>query len=315
MAKPGLTDHPKFRRLVYLLREPPPHVRGYLEFMWEVGYREGNPLLGDSIDVELAAGYPHDPGKLCDALLKARFIDEVEPGKYAIHDLMEHAPRFVQVRSKRRTVAHSGAQCAHSVRENGPESVSAPPFSSPPIPPSSFPHSTDSAAAAAQREEAAAAANSPLPQNPAAVTTPQRPGQVNPTAEASAAGDAREPLLYELERRGLPAVVVERYAASTDPALLREILDFHARKQRLGELKDPVAALRGMIRDPQGWGFVATETGWKPPPDGQARPKPKVRALSPEQAEFRRQKGLSLGLAGEDLEHYVRTGKEPEKGG
>jgi hypothetical protein len=93
--------HPKFRRLVHVLREPAPHVVGYLEVMWHVGYESGNALLGDEVDVELAAQYPGEPGKLFKALLQCGFIDAVEEGQYAIHDLYDHAPDYVQRRLKR----------------------------------------------------------------------------------------------------------------------------------------------------------------------------------------------------------------------
>lgn len=101
MARPGLSDNPKFRRLVHLLGEPVPHVRGYLECMWEVGYQSGNPLIGDALDVELAAQFPGTPGKLFAALLDSRFIDCVGESKYAIHDLLDNAPDYVRKRATR----------------------------------------------------------------------------------------------------------------------------------------------------------------------------------------------------------------------
>src|SRR5262245_39492923 len=75
MARPGFTDHPKFRRLCHLLREPEPHVWGYMEFLWLTGYQHGNPVLGPATDVELAAKYPGMPGRLFEALLACRFIE------------------------------------------------------------------------------------------------------------------------------------------------------------------------------------------------------------------------------------------------
>jgi hypothetical protein len=101
MARPGLRQHPKFRRLVHTLQEPAPHVLGYLEFIWSVGYEAGNPLLGDAVDVELAAEYPGTRGKLCKALLDVRLIDQLGDGRYAIHDLMDHAPDYVRRRMER----------------------------------------------------------------------------------------------------------------------------------------------------------------------------------------------------------------------
>jgi hypothetical protein len=97
MARPGLFQHPKFRRLVHALGEPVPHVLGYLECMWSVGYECGDSLLGDETDVELAAQYPGQKGRLFAALRQCRFIDDVG-GQFHIHDLYDHAPRYVQRR-------------------------------------------------------------------------------------------------------------------------------------------------------------------------------------------------------------------------
>ena len=109
MARPGLDKHVKFRRLVRILGEPEPHVRGYLELLWEVGYENGDPVLGDDEAVEAAAKYPGEPGQLFKALLtcggqgKAGFIEEVpdEAGQYQIHDLYHHAPDYVRKRWER----------------------------------------------------------------------------------------------------------------------------------------------------------------------------------------------------------------------
>src|SRR5262245_28799278 len=97
VARPGLLVHPKFRRLTLTLGLPEPHVYGLLEFIWRVGYENGDPLLGDATDVELAAGWTGTPGKLVEALLACRFIDQGERG-FEIHDLFDHAPAYVQRR-------------------------------------------------------------------------------------------------------------------------------------------------------------------------------------------------------------------------
>ena len=107
MARPGLHNHPKFRRLVHLLREPVSHIRGYLECMWDVGYEAGNPLLGDEMDVRLATEYPGDSSKITEALAncggqgRAGFIEQLPDGQYAIHDLLDNAPDYVRKRARR----------------------------------------------------------------------------------------------------------------------------------------------------------------------------------------------------------------------
>jgi hypothetical protein len=137
MARPGLDKNVKFRSLCRMLGEPRPHVRGYLEYLWEVAYENGDPVIGDADAVESAAEYPGKPGEFCRCLLecggfgRAGFIEET-PGRagiFQIHDLFENAPRYVQVRkqreqerreynavptarAQRRSVAHNGASPA-----------------------------------------------------------------------------------------------------------------------------------------------------------------------------------------------------------
>ena len=109
MGRPGLGNHPKFRRAMCLLSETRAHVRGHLELLWEVAYECGKPEIGDAADVELAADWQGEPGKLCQALLQcggkghAGFIEDIpgEPGRYQVHDLYDHAPEYVRKRVDR----------------------------------------------------------------------------------------------------------------------------------------------------------------------------------------------------------------------
>lgn len=110
MALPGFRNHPKFRRLVAALAAfgiTEAHVLGLVEMMWEVCYENGEAFLGDSVDVELAAGWVGEAGVLCKALAecggKTRkgLIEEVGPGIWAVHDLFDHAPKYVEGRQKR----------------------------------------------------------------------------------------------------------------------------------------------------------------------------------------------------------------------
>ena len=108
MARAGLKDHMKFKRLVYILREPVPHVWGYLECLWATSYQQRSDQIGDRIDVELAADFPREPGKLVDALIVTGFIDLVE-GVHYVHDLVDHAPPYV-----RRTLKINNPKCNRS---------------------------------------------------------------------------------------------------------------------------------------------------------------------------------------------------------
>jgi len=108
MARPTLRGHRKFKRLMRILNLPEPYVLGLLQMIWDAAYESGDDVLGDSLDVESVAGWPGERGVLTQALLdaggeQAGFIEPVNgrPGAYQVHDLWQHAPRYVQKRAER----------------------------------------------------------------------------------------------------------------------------------------------------------------------------------------------------------------------
>jgi hypothetical protein len=113
MARSTLFTHQKFRRLVHMLAIPEALALGCLEFLWHVSYESGNALIGDAVDVELAARWPGEHGKLCKALVDVRLLDEVEPGRYAVHDLLDHAPSYVAGRARREEERQKEKSCAN----------------------------------------------------------------------------------------------------------------------------------------------------------------------------------------------------------
>ena len=110
MAKPELRDHRKFLKLKRLMSEPTPHLLGYLECLWLRGYQTGSSYIGDALDVEAAAEYPGEEGKLARALLLAGLIDQNEDGSFSIHDLYEHAPPYARKRMHRLGNAPEGVE-------------------------------------------------------------------------------------------------------------------------------------------------------------------------------------------------------------
>ena len=122
MARPGFRNHPKFRRLVHILGMSEPHVLGHVECLWSVAYNNfGNPFIGDSIDVELAACWAGEPGKLCRALAscggdsRAGLIepDAERPGCWIIHDLADHAPSYVLGQASKEAQKQLPRECAN----------------------------------------------------------------------------------------------------------------------------------------------------------------------------------------------------------
>lgn len=113
MARDTLFVHPKFKRLVYMLGIPAPHALGHLEYLWRVGYASGNAIIGDETDVELAAEWNGESGKLAKALLEVRFLDQREDGRLQIHDLHDHAPEYVASRAIREAERGKPKQCEY----------------------------------------------------------------------------------------------------------------------------------------------------------------------------------------------------------
>lgn len=100
MARPQLFTSRKFLRLCAILKMPKAHVLGHLEFLWQSGYRSASEVIGDSIDVELAAEWEGESGSLADALLSVEFIDDDGNGNYSIHDFWTHCPKYVRERAR-----------------------------------------------------------------------------------------------------------------------------------------------------------------------------------------------------------------------
>jgi hypothetical protein len=108
MARPGLTTHRKFRRLVRALGSPA-LARGYLELLWDSCYEAGVDYVGTAADIEQAVGWAGEPGLLARALVDAGAPEGdgfIEPapgvdGGYRVHDLWHHAPDYVAKRRKR----------------------------------------------------------------------------------------------------------------------------------------------------------------------------------------------------------------------
>ena len=124
MAKPGLTSNTKFRRARHELSVPVPHLIGYLECLWAVGYESGCAVIGDAIDIELAAQWPGEPGELFKALLNAGgpgrvgFIEPAEDGqdRYQIRNLFKHAPGYVSDRRDKERELQKERHCAHCTK-------------------------------------------------------------------------------------------------------------------------------------------------------------------------------------------------------
>jgi hypothetical protein len=75
-----------------------------------------------------------------------------------------------------------------------------------------------------------------------------------------------------LRCRGLSQHLARKHAMACGPPTVREVLRCHQDLHDAGKLKDPVASLIGMLKNPAGWNFERTPDGWRAPPpvSGQA---------------------------------------------
>ena len=101
MARPGLTKHRKFGRLVRLLGSKYVAM-GVLECLWEPCYESGDDHVGTAEDIAFSVGWPKNhAAKLAGALHESGFVDSVGDGEYKAHDLFDHAPEYVKRRHRR----------------------------------------------------------------------------------------------------------------------------------------------------------------------------------------------------------------------
>jgi len=77
------------------------HALGHLEYLWNTAYENGKENVGNERAVELAADWGGEPGMLCRLLVECGFLDRQDDGTFAIHDLWDHAPVYVQRRRER----------------------------------------------------------------------------------------------------------------------------------------------------------------------------------------------------------------------
>jgi len=126
MARPSLDRNVKFKRLCRELKLPKPYVRGLLETMWDCAHECGNPILGDSTDVEAAAEWPGDSGVFAALVVEVGFVDRKPDGNHEIHDYWDHAPEYVQKRRKRELQREeTGATLEHSADNGGQRRTTA----------------------------------------------------------------------------------------------------------------------------------------------------------------------------------------------
>jgi len=97
MACINLTRHWKFRRLARLL-DSPALARGTLELLWESAYEAVSDYVGPPDEIAEAVSWRGDPSELVALLLDTGWLDQRAPGVYVIHDLWQHAPKYVRLR-------------------------------------------------------------------------------------------------------------------------------------------------------------------------------------------------------------------------
>jgi len=116
MARVSLFEHRKFKRLALSLGGRAIAL-GSLELIWHGCYQTADDYLGDEVDVEAAADWRGESGKLAAALLAAGFIeaDPERPG-YRVHDLFDHAPQHVKDKLERELARQQAGESLSEAR-------------------------------------------------------------------------------------------------------------------------------------------------------------------------------------------------------
>lgn len=189
MARPTLATHPKFFRLAALVGGRL-IARGALELIWDSAYASGDAVIGDAATVEAVIDWRGKPGELAAALVTSGFLDALDGGALAVHDLEDHEPDYVRKRRLREEERRGRRRPDRSVTGQCPplSAVVRPPSPSP----SPSPNTQSSLSARARSEGTDVQGGEPrgtaVPPSEAVPAAPQRSTQSGRQAAAEPDG-------------------------------------------------------------------------------------------------------------------------------
>jgi hypothetical protein len=115
VALPGLRTHRKFLALTRRLGNNPVLAIGHLELLWLCANESGNPSFRNAEQIECAAEWFGEAGKLAADLADVGFLDRAGEG-FEIHDYFDHAPRYVRDRAARAEARHAAGVTLSDLR-------------------------------------------------------------------------------------------------------------------------------------------------------------------------------------------------------
>lgn len=131
MARPTLFSSRKLLKLAKRLDSKALAI-GSLELLWHVANENGNPIIGDASDVESIADWRGKEGELVAALVEcgtgraAGFLDQLDDGRFEVHDFWHHAPGYVANRRNKedeRTTPKTCEYCGSTYFNRDPRST------------------------------------------------------------------------------------------------------------------------------------------------------------------------------------------------
>jgi hypothetical protein len=99
MAKPSFYNHWKFKLLTAELQRSRVQTLGHIQMLWDSAASRNRHIFRAE-EIEATIEWDGDEGKAVEALEKARLIDNLGDGQYAIHDWFEHCPEYIKRKNK-----------------------------------------------------------------------------------------------------------------------------------------------------------------------------------------------------------------------
>jgi hypothetical protein len=128
MARLQLTEHPKFKLALSLLRISKPLLLGHLELLYHSAALRLSPRFDNAAELEAAAEWAGRRGHLAAVLVQCRLVDREDTGALILHDWIDHCPDYIRKRLARAAASPSIAPTSAASAASVPAAARAAPL-------------------------------------------------------------------------------------------------------------------------------------------------------------------------------------------